>query len=58
MMLWITVLYNRKYGHGCLTTDLKHATTQGITRLVGETGCYRLLLFARESPQRVNNVLP
>ncbi len=59
MMLWITVLYNRKYGAKWLPyyLDLKTRQGQEITRLVGETGSYRLLLFARESPQRVNNVI-
>jgi len=54
--VWITVLTNRKYGAKWLPyyLDLKHVTRNNATG--GRNRCYRLLLFARESPQRVNNV--
>ena len=53
MMLWITVLYN-KHGPKWLPCYLDMRTPQGqeIVRLLGETGYYRLLLFAREAPQQ------
>jgi serine/threonine-protein kinase len=59
MMLWITVLYNRKYGPKWFPyyLDLKTRQGQESTQLLGEMGCYRLLLFARESPQHVENVM-
>lgn len=54
MMLWITVLHSREHGPKWFPCYLDMKTRQGqeITRLLGETGCYRLLLFARELPQR------
>lgn len=59
MILWITVLHNREHAPKWFPyyLDLKTRQGQQITRLLQETGCYRLLLFARESPQRVNNVM-
>lgn len=59
MMLWITVLHNREHGPKWLPyyLDLKTPQGQEITRLLGETGCYRVLLFERELPQRVCNVM-
>ncbi len=53
MMLWITVLYNPQHGPKWLAyyMDLKTRQGQEITRLLGESGSYRLLLFARESPE-------
>lgn len=55
MMLWITVYYNREYGPKWFPyyVDLKTQQGQEITRLLGETGGYQVLLFAREVPQRV-----
>jgi len=35
--------------------DLKTRQGQESTQLLGEMGYYRLLLFARESPQQVEN---
>lgn len=65
MMLWITVLHNREHGPKWFPyyLDLKTRQGQEITQLLGETGCYQVLLFARESPQRayaclVLNVAP
>lgn len=53
MLLWITVIYNRKYGPKWLPyyLDLKTSHGQEIARLVASTGYYRLLFFAREAPQ-------
>ncbi len=53
MMLWITVLHNDEHGPKWLAyyMDLKTRQGQEITRLLGESGSYRLLLFARESPE-------
>lgn len=60
MILWITVLYNPKHGSKWLPCYLDMKTRQGqeITRLLGEAGCYQLLLFARESPQCPDACLP
>ena len=54
MMLWISVLYNREHGPKWLPCylDMKTLHAQQTARLLGETGYYRLLLFAREEPQR------
>lgn len=59
MMLWITLLYNRAHGPKWFPyyLDLKTRQGQEITRLLGETGSYQLLLFARELPQRASNVM-
>ncbi|UKO99307.1 serine/threonine-protein kinase [Nostoc sp. UHCC 0870] len=59
MMLWITVLYNRKYGAKCLPyyLDLKTSLGQEMVKLILKTGYYRLLLFARESPNTCSHVL-
>lgn len=60
MMLWITVLYNLQHGAKWFPCYLDMKTHQGqeITRLLAEAGCYRLLLFARESPQSSGACLP
>ncbi|MBV9385568.1 MAG: serine/threonine protein kinase [Chroococcidiopsidaceae cyanobacterium CP_BM_ER_R8_30] len=54
MMLWITVLYNQQHGPKWLPCylDMKMSQTRETARLLGELGQYRLLLFAREEPQR------
>ncbi|WP_009633390.1 serine/threonine-protein kinase [Synechocystis sp. PCC 7509] len=59
MMLWITALYNAQHGVKWLAyyMDLKTRQGQEITRLLGESGSYRLLLFARESPECVCKTL-
>ncbi|WP_414577990.1 serine/threonine-protein kinase [Anabaena sp. CCY 9402-a] len=59
MMLWITVLYNRKHGAKCLPyyLDLKTSLGQEMVQLMFKTGYYRLLLFARESPNTCSHVL-
>ncbi|MBD0264211.1 MAG: serine/threonine protein kinase [Tolypothrix sp. Co-bin9] len=52
MVLWLTVIYNRKHGAKWLPyyLDLKTSVAQEITRLLGDTGHYQLLFFAREAP--------
>ena len=59
MLLWITVIYNRKHGAKWLPyyLDLKTHLGQEITYLLGQTGYYRLLFFARETPNRCSHVL-
>ncbi|MBD2384223.1 serine/threonine protein kinase [Cylindrospermum sp. FACHB-282] len=59
MLLWITVIYNRKHGPKWLPyyLDLKTIFGQEIIRLLRHTGYYRLLFFARESPSRCAHVL-
>ncbi|HBB30969.1 MAG TPA: serine/threonine protein kinase [Cyanobacteria bacterium UBA8803] len=59
MVLWITALHNREHGARWLTCylDLKTPLAQKIVRILGESGCYRLLFFALNEPQRCLNVM-
>ncbi len=59
MLLWITVIYNRQYGAKCLPyyLDMKTSLGQEMAGLLAQTGSYRLLLFAREAPNRCSHVL-
>jgi eukaryotic-like serine/threonine-protein kinase len=59
MLLWITVIYNRKHGVKWLPyyLDLKTSLGQEIARLLAKTGYYRLLFFARETPSRCSHIL-
>lgn len=59
MLLWITVLYNRKHGSKWLPyyLDLKTNIAQETTRLLVENGYYRLLLFARETPNHCAHII-
>lgn len=59
MMLWITVLYNRKHGAKWLPyyLDLKTSLGQEMVKLMLKTGYYHLLLFAKESPHTCSHVL-
>ncbi|MBD2353553.1 serine/threonine protein kinase [Tolypothrix sp. FACHB-123] len=59
MLLWITVIYNRKHGPKWLPyyLDLKTSFGQEITNLLGQTGHYRLLFFSREAPTNCSHVL-
>lgn len=59
MLLWITLIYNRRYGAKWLPyyLDLKTTFGQEITRLLGQTGFYRILFFTREAPNRCVHVL-
>ncbi|MBF2064728.1 MAG: serine/threonine protein kinase [Calothrix sp. C42_A2020_038] len=54
MLLWITVIYNRRFGAKWLPyyLDLKTNFGQEIVQLLSQRGCYRLLFFAREQPNR------
>lgn len=58
MVLWITALHNREYGSRWLPCylDLKTPIGQEITRVMGQSGSYRLLFFAQEEPQQCANV--
>ncbi|MFH7029624.1 MAG: serine/threonine protein kinase [Heteroscytonema crispum UTEX LB 1556] len=58
MLLWITVIYNRKHGAKWLPyyLDLKTNVAQEIARLLAQSGCYRLLFFARETPSRCAHI--
>lgn len=58
MVLWLTALYNRDRGPRWLPCylDLKTSAGQEMTRLLGETGQYRLLFFSVDSPQRCADV--
>ncbi|HEY9829679.1 MAG TPA: protein kinase [Stenomitos sp.] len=53
MLLWITALYTREAGPKWLRCYLDMKTSQGeeMTRLLGETGRYWVLLFALEEPK-------
>lgn len=59
MLLWITVIYNRKYGAKWLPyyLDLKTSLGQEMARLLQHTGYYRLLFFARETPTNCTHIL-
>ncbi|HEY9647915.1 MAG TPA: serine/threonine-protein kinase [Chroococcidiopsis sp.] len=57
-ILWLTVLYNREHGPRWLPCYLDLKTTQGqqMIRLLGQSGQYRLLFFAKEDPKRCHSV--
>ncbi|MEH2449533.1 MAG: serine/threonine-protein kinase [Nostoc sp.] len=59
MLLWITVIYNHKHSAKWFPyyLDLKTSLGQEITRLLQHTGYYRLLFFARETPNSCANIL-
>ncbi|MBE9005356.1 serine/threonine protein kinase [Fortiea sp. LEGE XX443] len=59
MLLWITVIYNRKHGVKWLPyyLDLKTSLGQDIARLLAKNGYYRLLFFAREAPSNCFHIL-
>jgi serine/threonine-protein kinase len=58
-ILWITVLYHRVHGPRWLPCylDLKTPTGQKFARLLGESGCYWILFFSLENPQRCQQVM-
>lgn len=58
-LLWLTVLYTPQHGPRWLPSylDLKVNFGQKMARLLGEAGNYRILFFAKESPQNCANVL-
>ncbi|WP_414542748.1 hypothetical protein [Nostoc sp. CCY0012] len=59
MLLWITVIYNRKHEPKCLPyyLDMKTSLGQEMACLVAQKTSYRLLLFAKESPDRCSHIL-
>ncbi|MEH2336927.1 serine/threonine-protein kinase [Nostoc sp.] len=59
MLLWITVIYNHKHSAKWLPyyLDLKTTLGQEIARLLQHTGYYRLLFFARETPNSCTHIL-
>ena len=59
MLLWITALHNGEQTPRWLPCYLDLQTQQGqdMTRLLAQTGQYRLLFFGLEEPQRCANVL-
>jgi eukaryotic-like serine/threonine-protein kinase len=59
VMLWITVIYTRQHGAKWLPyyLDLKTNFGQEITRLLQDTGQYRLLFFAKETPNPCTHIL-
>jgi serine/threonine-protein kinase len=59
MLLWVTVIYNRKHGPKWCPyyLDLKTTFGQEIVQLLQQTGYYHILLFARESPSQCVHVL-
>ncbi|MEH2452078.1 serine/threonine-protein kinase [Nostoc sp.] len=59
MLLWITVIYNHKHSAKWFPyyLDLKTSLGQEIARLLQHTGYYRLLFFARETPNSCTHIL-
>ncbi|MBD2777447.1 serine/threonine-protein kinase [Iningainema tapete] len=59
MLLWITLIYNRKSGAKWLPyyLDLKTSMGQEIACLLAQSGFYRLLFFAREAPSHCIHVM-
>lgn len=59
MLLWITVIFHRKFGAKWLPyyLDLKNNTGKDIATLLGETGYYRLVFFGRETPSKCAHIL-
>ena len=59
VMLWITVIYTRKDGAKWLPyyLDLKTNFGREITQLLQNTGQYRLLFFAKETPNPCTHIL-
>ncbi|WP_414566639.1 MULTISPECIES: serine/threonine-protein kinase [unclassified Anabaena] len=59
MLLWITVIYNRKHEPKCLPyyLDMKTSLGQEMACLLAQRTSYRLLLFAKEAPDRCSHIL-
>jgi serine/threonine-protein kinase len=59
VLLWITLLYNRKHGPKWLPyyLDLKTNIGQEIARLLAKIGYYRLLFFTRETPNHYAHMI-
>lgn len=59
MMLWITALHHRTHGTKWLPCylDLKNSQNRELIQLMSIKGYYRVLLFARETPQYASSCL-
>ena len=59
MMLWITALHHRTHGTKWLPyyLDLKNSQNRELIQLMSIKGYYRILLFARETPQYASSCL-
>jgi len=59
MMLWITALHHRTHGTKWLPyyLDLKNSQNRELIQSLGVKGYYRVLLFARETPQYASSCL-
>lgn len=59
MVLWLTVLYNRQKGPRWLPCyiDLKTVNGREIIEILAEKGCYQIMLFAINNPQKCHKVL-
>ncbi len=59
IVLWITALHNREHGARWLPCylDLKTDLGQKITRLLGQSGSYRILFFSLSEPEKCSNVM-
>ncbi|MDJ0726952.1 MAG: serine/threonine-protein kinase [Prochloraceae cyanobacterium] len=59
MVLWLTVLYNRRHGPRWLPCylDLKRSSGRTVIETLAETGCYQILLFAVNDPNQCQKVL-
>ncbi len=58
MLLWITLLYTKKYGPRWLPCylDLKSRKGQQLSRALANLGSYRILFFALDYPERCQHV--
>lgn len=58
MLLWVTLLYNKKHGPRWLPCylDLKSEKGQLISRALAQLGSYRILFFALNQPERCQHV--
>lgn len=58
MLLWITVLFNKRVGARWLPCylDLKTTTGQQIARLLAQRGNYQILLFAIGQPEKYDHL--
>lgn len=59
IVLWITALHNREHGARWLPCylDLKTDLGQKMVRLLGESGCYRILFFSLSEPEKCTHVV-
>ncbi len=59
IVLWITALHNREHGARWLPCylDLKTDIGQKMVRLLGQSGCYRILFFSLTEPEKCTHVV-